>query len=63
MNHEPAGLPPLPARAEARAIPFPRLWTHLRLAREVRQHPPDLLFVPAHVLPYPCPTPAVVTVA
>jgi glycosyltransferase involved in cell wall biosynthesis len=52
----------LPARAEARVIPFPRLWTHLRLARELRRQPPDLLFVPAHVLPFPCPVPAVVTV-
>ena len=32
-------------------IPFPRLWTHLRLARELRQHPVDLFFTPAHVLP------------
>src|SRR5512137_2939294 len=32
-------------------IPFPRLWTHLRLGWEVRQRPPDVLFVPAHVLP------------
>ena len=38
-------------RVEWRVIPFPRLWTHLRLAWEVAQHPPDLLFVPAHVLP------------
>jgi glycosyltransferase involved in cell wall biosynthesis len=62
VNRPPEGLPPLPARAVVRAIPFPRLWTHLRLARELRRHPPDLLFVPAHVLPFPCPTPAVVTV-
>ncbi len=47
---------------EVRAIPFPRLWTHLRLAWEVRRHPPDVLFVPAHVLPLVCPVPAVVTV-
>ena len=33
------------------SIPFPRLWTHIRLARELRQHPPDLFFTPAHVLP------------
>ncbi len=36
---------------EQRVIPFPRLWTHLRLSWELRRHPPDLLFVPAHVLP------------
>jgi glycosyltransferase involved in cell wall biosynthesis len=32
------------------------------LAWELRQHPPDVLFVPAHVLPLYCPVPAVVTV-
>ena len=32
-------------------IPFPRLWTHLRLAAELHQHPPDLFFTPAHVIP------------
>jgi glycosyltransferase involved in cell wall biosynthesis len=36
---------------EVRSIPFPRLWTHLRLGVEVSLHPPDVLFVPAHVLP------------
>jgi glycosyltransferase involved in cell wall biosynthesis len=36
---------------EPRAIPFARLWTHVRLAAEMRQRPPDVLFVPAHVLP------------
>ena len=62
VNSPLRGLPPLPRRAELRAIPLPRLWTHVRLARELRAHPPDLLFVPAHVLPFPCPAPAVVTV-
>jgi glycosyltransferase involved in cell wall biosynthesis len=47
---------------ETRVIPWPRLWTHLRLAAALRQHPPDVLFVPAHVLPFYCPVPAVVTV-
>ena len=47
---------------ETRVIPWPRLWTHLRLAMELHQHPPDVLFVPAHVLPLSCPAPAVVTV-
>jgi glycosyltransferase involved in cell wall biosynthesis len=32
------------------------------LAAELAQHPPDVLFVPAHVLPLFCPVPAVVTV-
>lgn len=47
---------------ETRVIPFPRLWTHLRLSAELHRHPPDVLFVPAHVLPLSCPVPAVVTV-
>ena len=47
---------------ETRVIPWPRLWTHLRLATELQRHPPDVLFVPAHVLPLYCPAPAVVTV-
>ena len=47
---------------ETRLIPWPRLWTHLRLAMELTRHPPDVLFVPAHVLPVYCPVPAVVTV-
>jgi glycosyltransferase involved in cell wall biosynthesis len=45
-----------------RILPFPRLWTHLRLNRELRRDPPDLLFVPSHVIPIRCPVPAVVTV-
>ena len=45
-----------------RVIPFRRLWTHARLSWEMVTHPPDLLFVPAHVLPLVCPLPAVVTV-
>lgn len=47
---------------ERRVIPWPRLWTHLRLATELRRDPPDLLFVPAHVVPVACPVPAVVTI-
>lgn len=47
---------------ESRIIPWPRLWTHLRLALELHRRPPDVLFVPAHVLPLYCPVPAVVTV-
>lgn len=32
-------------------IPQPRLWTHMRLARELSQTPPDIFFTPAHVIP------------
>lgn len=51
-----------PGSWEARVIRFPRLWSHLRLALEVRRHTPDLLFIPAHVLPLLHPTKSVVTV-
>lgn len=55
-----------PTHAHTRycVIPFPRLWTHLRLSWELlTAHPrPDVLFVPAHVLPLVNPVPAVVTV-
>lgn len=45
-----------------RIIPFPRMWTHLRLSWELLTRPPEVLFVPAHVIPAVCPVPAVVTV-
>jgi glycosyltransferase involved in cell wall biosynthesis len=45
-----------------RAIPFRRLWTHVRLSMEMSKHPPDALFIPAHVLPLYHPSRAVVTV-
>jgi glycosyltransferase involved in cell wall biosynthesis len=49
--------------AQQRVIPFPRLWTHLRLSFELLTRPrPNVLFVPAHVLPLAHPLPSVVTV-
>ena len=36
---------------ESIVIPWPRLWTHLRLAWELQQRPPDIFFTPAHVIP------------
>jgi len=49
--------------AELRVIPFPRLWTHVRLSLELLTQPrPEVLFVPAHVLPLAHPLPSVVTV-
>lgn len=48
--------------AEIRSIPFPRLWTHLRLSAEMALRPPDVLFVPAHVIPLLHPAVSVVTV-
>src|SRR5512135_1156735 len=50
------------ANSEIRAIPFPRVWTHARLSLEMLLHPPDLLFVPAHVIPIIHPHRSIVTV-
>jgi len=50
------------AAADRRVIPFPRLWSHVRLSWEIARRPPDLLFVPAHVLPIIHPRRSVVTV-
>jgi glycosyltransferase involved in cell wall biosynthesis len=50
------------AAVEQRVIPLPRLWTHLGLAWEVIRRAPDVLFIPAHVMPLVCPVPTVVTV-
>jgi glycosyltransferase involved in cell wall biosynthesis len=62
VSHAP-GISEMPgAWGEVRAIPFPRLWTHVRLSAEMLTRPPDLLFVPAHVLPLIHPRRSVVTV-
>lgn len=42
-------------RSEVRILEAQRLWTHLSLAHEVLHHPPDVLFIPAHVLPFVVP--------
>ncbi len=58
----PAGLVPAAPNVELSMIPFPRLWTHLRLAAKLVQRPVDVLFVPSHVLPLAFPGRAAVTV-
>ena len=58
----PDDLLPLPPRWEWRALPFPRLWTHARLSWEMLRAPPDVLFVPAHVVPLVHPRRTVVTI-
>ena len=63
FNQPPApGLFLASPEVEARNIPFPRLWTHLRLAAALRRDRPDVLFVPAHVLPFTYRGPSVVTI-
>ncbi len=50
-NGLPAMLPPLSPAMRLRSIPLRRGWTHLRLAAELWQHPPNALLIPAHVVP------------
>jgi len=42
---------PALSHLEPVVIPFPRLWTHFRLAWELQRRPPDVFFTPAHVIP------------
>ncbi|MGH2559007.1 MAG: glycosyltransferase family 4 protein [Thermomicrobiales bacterium] len=48
-----AALPPpdLPPLGDTVSMPFPRFWTHARLSWEMLRRPPEVLFVPAHVVP------------
>ena len=52
----------LPSTWRIRAIPFPRLWTHIRLSWEMATKPPGVLFVPSHVVPLRHPRRTVVTI-
>ncbi len=51
----PANLDLFHPQARFVIVPGTRLWTHTRLGPHVRRHPPDVLFVPAHVLPIAAP--------
>jgi len=50
------------AQVSWRVMPFPRLWTHLRLSWELTRHRPDVFYVPSHVLPWLHPKRCVATV-
>src|SRR3990167_9134486 len=51
------------AQVEWRIIPFPRLWTQVRLSLEFLTHPqPDVFFVPSHTIPLIHPRATVTTV-
>jgi glycosyltransferase involved in cell wall biosynthesis len=52
---------PRPDAVTVRNIPAPRLWTHVRLSREMLANRPSGLFVPSHVIPVVHP-PSVVTI-
>jgi glycosyltransferase involved in cell wall biosynthesis len=58
----PGDVPLDPPRVAARVMPFPRLWTHARLSWELARRPPDVLWIPAHVLPLVHPRRSVVTI-
>jgi glycosyltransferase involved in cell wall biosynthesis len=47
----PDGLLPIRPRTSTRVIRLPRLWTQVGLSAEMLLSPPDVLFVPSHVLP------------
>lgn len=56
VDHQPTGdeawaAGNLPSHAELCVLPARKLWTHRALATEVLQRPPDVLFVPGHLLP------------
>ena len=53
---------PASTLGERRLIAYPRIWTHLGLGKELRRDPPELVYVPGHVIPIKCPVPAVVTI-
>lgn len=58
------GLETLPPNWESRVLDWPPkyLWTQARLSWEMLVRPPDLLFVPAHVIPIVTPRHTVTTV-
>lgn len=63
FNRPPSpGLFPANAHVHFVALPFPRLWTHLRLALELHRRPPDVFFTPAHVIPITYRGPSAATV-
>lgn len=58
----PPGLFPEDQIAHHVLLPFPRFWTHFRLAWSLHRRPPDIFFTPAHVIPVTYRRPSVATV-
>ncbi len=58
----PPGLLPDGPQVEHVVLGPRRLWTHVGLSREMWRRPPDVLFVPAHVVPLWHPPATVVTI-
>jgi len=55
---------PLPENFEIKFLkwPLPFLWTQIRLAWEILRRPPEILFIPVHILPLFHPKNSVVTI-
>lgn len=53
---------PLPENWSVKALWAPRFWTQVRLSLEMLFHPPDVLFIPAHTVPFIHPKRTVVTI-
>ncbi len=51
----------LPTNFGTKVMPFPRLWSQIRLSWEMFLHKPDVLFVPSHTVPIIHPKNTVVT--
>jgi len=49
-------------RIRKRIMPMKRFWTLLRLSKEIRENPPDVLFIPSHTLPLCHPRFSVITI-
>lgn len=60
--HSPYNEFPSGENIEWRILPQQRLWSQFRLASEVNSRPPDVLFVPSHVVPLITHLPSVVTI-
>ena len=60
--NQPPAQPITPSAHNACVLPQRRLWTHIRLAAELHQRPPDVFFTPAHVIPISYRRAAVATV-
>jgi glycosyltransferase involved in cell wall biosynthesis len=58
----PPHLLPKADHVEIVIMPFPRLWTHVRLAYELHRRPPDVFFTPAHVIPFTYRGPSAATI-
>lgn len=50
-SKEPLGYIKDSQNIESRVMPFPKLWSQIRLSFEIMQNPPSVLFVPAHTIP------------